>query len=96
MASVFKPKGAAKYMILYTDENGRRRKKVACGDRSVSVWIARDLGNQVALRRLGLVDPQAEAYRDHEARFGRGSSSSIRLCLPPSKSIRYVGNPSMP
>jgi integrase len=68
MASVFKPKGSAKYVIFYTDENGRRRKKVACADKSVSERIAAKIENDVALRRDGLVDPQAEAYRDHEAR----------------------------
>jgi integrase len=68
MASVFKPAGKSKYVIVYTDENGRRCKKVACTDKSVSERIAHELENQVALRREGLVDPQAEAYRDHAAR----------------------------
>ena len=27
MASVFKPRGKSKYVIFYTDETGRRRKK---------------------------------------------------------------------
>ncbi len=35
MASVFKPKGSTKYMILYFDENGRRRKKAGTTDKAV-------------------------------------------------------------
>jgi integrase len=69
MASVFKPKGSAKYVIFYTDENGRRRKKTACTDKSVSMRLARDIENKVALRREGVVDPREEAYRDHEGRL---------------------------
>jgi integrase len=68
MASVFKPKGAAKYVIFYTDENGRRRKKTGATDKAVSERIAHELENRAVLRREGLVDPRAEAYRDHEAR----------------------------
>ena len=29
MASIFKPAGKSKYVIFYTDENGKRRKKPA-------------------------------------------------------------------
>src|SRR5262245_42000729 len=69
MASVFKfPPHAKKYIIQYTDENGRRRKKVGTTDKVVSERIAWDIENRVALRKAGLIDPQAEAYRDHEAR----------------------------
>jgi site-specific recombinase XerD len=69
MASVFKPAGKSRYVILYFDENGRRRKKVGTTDKAVTERIARDLENRVALRREGLVDPREEAFRDHEARL---------------------------
>ena len=68
MASVFKPAGKPKYVILYTDENGRRRKKIGATDKAVSERIAHDLENNVALRRQGLIDPKAESFRDHEAK----------------------------
>jgi integrase len=69
MASIFKlsPR-AKKYTILYFDENGKRRKKTGATDKQVTDRIARDIENRVALRREGVVDPKAEAYRDHEAR----------------------------
>src|SRR5262245_42396119 len=68
MASVFKPAGSRKYVIFYFDENGKRRKKTGATDKQVTERIARDIENKVALRREGVVDPKAEAYRDHEAR----------------------------
>ena len=68
MASIFKPKGSKKYVILYSDENGRRRKKTGATDKTVTKQIARDLENKVALRRSGIVDAKDEAYRDHEAK----------------------------
>ena len=36
MATVFKPAGRAKYVILYIDENGRRRKTTGATDKAVS------------------------------------------------------------
>jgi integrase len=81
VASVFKPKGSTKYVIFYTDENGRRRKKVGTTDKVVSERIAHELENRAALRREGLVDPQAEAYRDHEARSLRDHVADWRECL---------------
>src|SRR4051812_12096091 len=68
MASVFKAKGAKKYTIVWIDETGRRRKRAGATDKGVTERIARGIENQVALRREGLIDPKAEAYRDHEAR----------------------------
>ena len=68
MATVFKPKSRVKYVIQYFDENGCRRKAPGCADKAESERIANDLENQVALRRAGLIDRKAEAYRDHEAR----------------------------
>jgi hypothetical protein len=52
MASVFKPAGKSKYVIVYIDENGRRRKKVVTTDKAVSERIAREIENRVALRKL--------------------------------------------
>ena len=68
MASVFRPKGAKKYVIFYVDENGRRRKKTGATDKAVTQRIARDLENRAVLRREGLIDPKADAYAWHEAR----------------------------
>lgn len=67
MASVFRPAGQAKYLIEYTDETGKRRKKTGATDKAVTERMARDLENRVALRREGIVDPKDEAYRAHEA-----------------------------
>ncbi len=69
MASVFKSNGASKYTIVWTDENGRRRKKTGCTDKAESLRIGNDLENRKALRRAGLVDPKSESYRDHEAKL---------------------------
>ena len=71
MASVFKAKGAAKYTILYTDQDGRRRKKMGATDKGVSQRIANDLENKVALRKQGLIDPSAE-------RFAAGGAEAAR------------------
>ena len=68
MASVFKPAGAKKYVILYVDDTGRRRKKTGATDKAVSERIARDIENRVALRREGVVDAKTEALVAHEAR----------------------------
>jgi integrase len=68
MASVFKPAGKSKYRIEWTDENGRRRKATGATDKAVTERIAADLENKVALRKAGIIDPKAEAYRDHGTR----------------------------
>src|SRR5262245_54996803 len=68
MASVFKPRGRAKYVILYTDETGRRRKKAGATDKAVTQRLAAKLENDVALRRQGLIDPAAERYADQGRR----------------------------
>ena len=64
MASVFKPNGSKKYVIMYVDENGRRRKKIGTTDKGVTQRIANDLENKVALRRGGLIDPAAERFAE--------------------------------
>jgi len=66
MSSIFKPKGKRKYVIMYVAENGKRRKKIGTTDKGVTQRIANDLENKVALRKQGLLDCKAEAYRDHE------------------------------
>jgi integrase len=68
MASVFKPKGSKKYVILYHDENGDRRKKTGATDKAVTERLARDIENRVLLRREGLIDPKEESYRTHAGR----------------------------
>ena len=68
MASIFKPKGSKKYVILYQDENGDRRKKTGSTDKEVTKRLARDLENRVLLRVEGLIDPKDEAYRAHGVR----------------------------
>jgi integrase len=68
MASVFKPEGSKKYVIVYTDETGRRRKKIGATDKTMTEQLARAIESQVFLRKHGQVDPKAEAYRDFQAR----------------------------
>jgi integrase len=67
MGSVFKPKGAKRYVINYTDETGRRRKKTGATDRAVTRRLARDLENRVLLRREGVIDAREEGYAGHAA-----------------------------
>jgi integrase len=64
MASIFKPKGNAKYVIIFTDENGRRRKKTGATDKTVTRRIARDLENRIALRREGVVDADTDRHSE--------------------------------
>jgi integrase len=66
MASVFKRKGKARYVILYSDENGRRKKKTGATDKAVTQRMAAKLENDVALRKQGLIDPTAERFASHE------------------------------
>jgi len=66
MASIFKPAGKSKYVILYSDEAGRRRKKTGTTDKQVTQRIARELENRVALRREGVVDAAGERFSDCE------------------------------
>jgi integrase len=67
MASIFKPKGSDKYVIVYRDENGKRRWKRGTRDKAVTERISRGLENKVALRKEGLIDPKDEAYVAHGA-----------------------------
>src|SRR5947209_1971024 len=81
MASIFKPKGKTKYVIFYTDETGRRRKKTGATDKTVTQRIARDLENRVALRREGLIDTAAESYAKYEARSLADHLTDFRKAL---------------
>jgi integrase len=67
MATIFKPKGSRKYVILYFDENGKRRKVTGSTDRVVSDRLARDLENRVLLRREGIITARDDARATHEA-----------------------------
>ena len=81
MASVYKPKGSKKYVISFLDEQGHRRKKTGATDKGVTQRIARDLENKIALRREGLIDPKADAYRAHEGRAIAGHLDDFRAAL---------------
>jgi integrase len=66
MASVYRPKGSKKYVIMYFDEHDRRRKQTGTTDKAVTERIAHDIENKVALRRQGLIDPTAERFAEAE------------------------------
>ena len=68
MASVFKPKGSDKYVIVYRDHSNKRRWKTGTKDKAVSERIGRHLEDKAALRRDGGVDPRDEAYAEHASR----------------------------
>ncbi len=73
MASIYKRtrdkkrKGSSWY-IGYVDHEGRPRTKKGCPDKAATEAMARKLESDVALRKIGLIDLKAEAYRNHEAR----------------------------
>ena len=66
MASVFKPAGADKWMINFTDQHGKRRKKIGYPDKKRTDRLAAKLEEEAREVRDGLRDPKAEAYRTHE------------------------------
>jgi integrase len=65
MASVFKPQGKKEFVVVYTDHDGRRRKKRAFADKRESERLARHLEEKARKAKEGLDDPAAESYRDH-------------------------------
>jgi integrase len=65
MASVFKPAGSDKYVIMWMDETGRRRKRVAYHDKRDSDRLAMRLEERADKIRDGTIDQKAEQYRDH-------------------------------
>ena len=72
MASVFKPKikgkESEKWFILYTDQHGKRRKKIGYISKRDTERLAMKLEERAARIRDGLDDPAAERYRDYERR----------------------------
>jgi integrase/recombinase XerD len=68
MPKIFKPAGKSKYVVFYTDHNGRRRKKTLTADRRISERIAASLLEKVALRKDGLIDKRDEKFAEHEGR----------------------------
>ncbi len=73
MASVFKrardrKRPGASWYIAYADERGIRRTIKGCPDKAATEGMARKLESEAELRRRGVIDPRADAYRDHEAR----------------------------
>ena len=66
MASVFKPAGKTEWYIVYTDENGKRRKKQGYTDKRETQELAVKLEKRARKIKNGEIDPKDEAYRDHE------------------------------
>jgi integrase len=67
VASVFKPKGKAEYYVVYTDENGKRRKKKGYTDKRESERFGARLEEHARKIQNGDIDPKAEKYKQHEA-----------------------------
>ena len=53
MASVYKPAGSRKYHIEFTDQDGRRRRKVGCADKGVSERMPRSWRRRLRFVRMG-------------------------------------------
>jgi site-specific recombinase XerD len=68
MASIFQIPGKSYYSILYFDENHKRRKKQGYASKAETERLANTLEEEVRKRRDGLIDPSAEAFRDHDRR----------------------------
>lgn len=69
MASVFKRKGKGRWIIQYTDYTGRRRERSSrTTDHIVALRIGAELDARVAERRMGLVDPRADAFAEQDRR----------------------------
>jgi site-specific recombinase XerD len=65
VASVFKSKGKAEYTIVYTDENGDRRKKKGYTDKRETQELAVKLEKEARKIRNGEIDPKELAYARH-------------------------------
>ena len=65
MASVFKPAGKSEYYIVYTDENGKRRKKQGYTDKRETQELAVKLEKEARKIRNGEIDPKEQAYVGH-------------------------------
>jgi integrase len=73
MSSVFKKardrkRPGSSWYIAYSDENGIRRMVKGCPDKAATKAMARKLESEAELRRRGVIDPKADAYRDYERR----------------------------
>jgi integrase len=73
MSSVFKKTSDRKrpnscWYIAYTDHDGVRRTKKGCPDKTATEALARKLESDAELRRRGVIDPKADAYRFHQSR----------------------------
>ena len=73
MSSVFKKTKDRKrtnscWYIAYTDHEGVRRTEKGCPDKAATEAIAHKLESDAELRRRGLIDPKADAYRDSQSR----------------------------
>jgi integrase len=60
VASVYKPKGSANYVISWRGADGRMHKQTACPDRATSKRIAAKKVEEEAQRKAGLITPAAE------------------------------------
>jgi site-specific recombinase XerC len=77
VASVFKPEGSKKYVIVYSDEHGRRRKKTAYTDKRESERLANKLEETARKVRDGLtsrselnvVNQQQQSLDEHLAKY---------------------------
>ena len=56
------------WFITYTDHEGVRRTEKGCPDKAATEALARKLESDAELRRRGVIDPKADAYRVHESR----------------------------
>lgn len=69
MATIFKRKGGASWIIQYFDASGRRREKSSrTTDKRAAERIASKLEADVALRREGVIDPRQDRYVEQERR----------------------------
>jgi predicted GIY-YIG superfamily endonuclease len=94
MASIFKPTGKSKYVILYHDETGRRRKKTGATDKAVTKWIARTIESRVALRREGIATGNYP-LRIIDVLLGTQLSQSIPPRIDPGPSGSHPPPPSL-
>lgn len=69
MASVFKRKGKGRWIIQYTDHASRRRERSSrTTDYSVALRVGAELEARAAERRMGVIDPRADAFAEQDRR----------------------------
>lgn len=72
MASIFKrdkKKRGSRYLIQYTDHEGKRRTEVGFTDRGLTEQLAVKLETEAELRRRGLIDPSQEKLAKNRSTF---------------------------